>query len=147
MLNPEDTAPEFSLLDQDDQLQELSNYKGQVVLIYFYPKDDTPGCTKEACTIADMYKEFQKMGVKVLGVSADSVASHRAFADKYNLPFTLLSDPDRGMIKDYGADKNGRTSRISYLVSPDGIIVRTYPNVDPASHAVEILKDLGWQTS
>lgn len=148
MLEVEQGAPAFSLPDQDGKVHNLEDYKGQTILLYFYPKDDTPGCTKEACTIADMYKEFENMGVKVFGVSADSTESHKAFAEKYNLPFTLLSDPTYETIKAYGAYKEDgsdiHTARISYLISPQGTIAKSYPDVDPAGHAMEILKDLGW---
>jgi len=150
MLETGQQAPDFSLADQDGKTHDLVNYRGQVVLIYFYPKDDTPGCTKEACTIAEMYDDFEKNDVKVFGISADDTVSHKQFAEKYHLPFTLLSDPDRKVITAYGANQEGESSehsshtkRISYLVSPDGVIIRSYPEVDPANHALEILKDLG----
>jgi peroxiredoxin Q/BCP len=143
-------APTFSLLDQDETKHTLKQYLGSTVLIYFYPKDDTPGCTKEACMIADVYKDFKKKGVVVLGVSKDTPKSHKKFALKYNLPFTLLSDPDGTMIEKYGAFKEktmfGKTSlgivRMSYLIDGEGKVVKVYPKVDPASHALEILKDL-----
>lgn len=150
MIETGQIAPDFSLPDQDGKTHSLANYRGQVVLIYFYPKDDTPGCTKEACTIAEVYDDFEKNGVKVFGISADSIESHKQFAEKYHLPFTLLSDPDRQVIVAYGANQEGEgsehsthTKRISYLVSPDGVIIRSYPDVDPATHALNILKDLG----
>lgn len=149
MLEPGQNAPDFTLPDQDGQSHTLSEYQGQIVLLYFYPMDDTPGCTTEACTIAEMYDEFEKNGVKVLGVSADNQDSHKRFADKYHLPFTLLSDVNREVIKLYGAHKDGagtehaaHTERISYLISPSGVVIRSYPNVDPATHASEILKDV-----
>jgi len=150
MIETGQIAPDFSLPDQDGKTHSLANYRGQVVLIYFYPKDDTPGCTKEACTIAEVYDDFEKNGVKVFGISTDSIESHKQFAEKYHLPFTLLSDPDRQVIVAYGANQEGEgsehsthTKRISYLVSPDGVIIRSYPDVDPATHALNILKDLG----
>lgn len=143
-------APVFSLLDQNEVKHTLSQYKGGVVLLYFYPKDDTPGCTKEACMIADVYNDFKKLGVTVLGVSKDSPKSHKKFAEKCNLPFTLLSDPEGAMIEKYGAFKEktmfGKTSlgivRMSYLIDAEGSVVKVYPKVDPASHALEILKDV-----
>jgi thioredoxin-dependent peroxiredoxin len=143
-------APAFSLLDQNEVKHTLKQYQGSTTLVYFYPKDDTPGCTKEACLIADVYKEFKKQGVTVLGVSKDSPKSHKKFAEKYNLPFTLLSDPDGTMIEKYGAFKEktmfGKTSlgivRMSYLIDGEGKVIKVYPKVDPASHALEILKDL-----
>lgn len=143
-------APAFKLFDQDGKTQTLKDYAGQWVLLYFYPKDDTPGCTKEACTIAEVYKDFKRMGVVVMGVSKDSVKSHKKFALKYSLPFTLLSDESTEMIQKYGAwgEKKMRgkaymgTFRISYLVSPEGAIAKVYPDVDPANHALELLADL-----
>jgi peroxiredoxin Q/BCP len=150
MLKVGKKAPLFSLLDQQSNTHTLKQYAGQWVLIYFYPKDDTPGCTKEACTIAEVYKDFKRLKVAVLGVSKDSPKSHQKFALKYNLPFTLLSDPDMAMITKYGAFKEksmfGKpvrsTLRISYLIAPDGTIAKVYPEVDPANHAMELLKDI-----
>jgi peroxiredoxin Q/BCP len=143
-------APAFSLLDQNEMKHTLKQYQGTTTLIYFYPKDDTPGCTKEACAIADVYNDFKKKGVTVLGVSKDSPKSHKKFAEKYNLPFTLLSDPDGTMIEKYGAFKEktmfGKTSlgivRMSYLIDGEGKVAKVYPKVDPANHALEILEDL-----
>jgi peroxiredoxin Q/BCP len=150
MLNINTLAPDFSLLDQDGVLQSLKQYRGKYVLLYFYPKDDTPGCTKEACTIADVYNDFSRLDVVVLGVSKDSPTSHKKFATKYSLPFTLLSDKDIEVAQLYGAWQEktmfGKTAlgmlRISYLIDPTGKIVKVYPKVDPASHALEILKDI-----
>ena len=98
MLATNAPAPDFSLLDQDETVHKLSDYTGQLKVIYFYPKDDTPGCTKEACAIRDIYHDFEKLGVKVFGVSKDTPAKHKKFAEKYELTFTLLSDPDANMI-------------------------------------------------
>ncbi len=144
------SAPAFSLLDQDGQEQTNAIQAGKWTIIYFYPKDDTPGCTKEACTLAEVYDEFSKLGVSVVGVSKDSVKSHKKFAEKYKLPFTLLSDPDGTMIEVYGAfgEKSlfGKTYlgilRVSYLINPDGTISAVYPKVDPASHALQLLSDV-----
>ena len=122
MLDIKTIAPDFKLLDQDGKEHSLSYHHGSYVLIYFYPKDDTPGCTKEACVIRDMYKDFESNGVKVFGISADSVESHKKFAEKYQLPFTLLSDSKKEVIKLYGADGALYTKRISYLIGPDGVI-------------------------
>ena len=143
-------APGFSLADQDNANHSLADYAGKYVLLYFYPKDDTPGCTKEACAIADVYNDFNRLGLQVLGVSKDTPASHKKFAQKYNLPFALLSDTELEVAKAYDAwqEKSmyGKSfmgvSRISYLIDPEGRISRVYPKVDPASHALEILKDL-----
>lgn len=143
-------APNFELFDQNNILHSLEEYKGAWLLVYFYPKDDTPGCTKEACAFRDMSGEFAKRDIKVVGISKDSVASHKKFADKYSLPFTLLSDPEATTIEAFGAwgEKkfmgkifNGIIRR-SYLVDPEGTIVKEYPNVSPDSHAEEILRDI-----
>lgn len=131
---------DFNLIDQNRVEHKLSDYKGRV-LLYFYPKDDTPGCTKEACMITEVYDDFKKAGIAVLGVSSDSPESHKKFADKYSLPFTLLSDPKKKVIKEYGASSALFTKRISYLIE-NGVIIKVYPKVDPASHAVEILKEI-----
>lgn len=143
-------APNFSLLNQNGEICTLDQYKGEWSVIYFYPKDDTPGCTKEACAITEVYQDFKKMNVTVLGVSKDSVASHKKFADKYNLPFTLLSDPETTTIQAYKAWKEksmfGKkltgTARVSYIINPEGEIAKVYPKVTPAEHALEILADL-----
>ncbi len=142
MIENNTQAPDFSLLDQDCTNHTLSSYRGSFVLIYFYPKDDTPGCTKEACAIRDAYDVFKKEGIIVLGISKDSVASHKKFAEKYGLPFTLLADTDKKVITDYKAGSILMTKRISYLVDPQGIMVKSYPKVDPAMHAKEILDDV-----
>lgn len=150
MLNTRDIAPDFTLLDQDEQVHSVSKEKGKWLLVYFYPKDDTPGCTKEACAIRDVYEDFNRMGVTVFGVSKDSPHSHKQFSLKYGLPFTLLSDEKGEMIEAYGAwgEKKmfGKSFmgilRVSYLIDPNGTIAKVYPDVDPANHALEILKDL-----
>jgi len=143
-------APDFELLDQDGKSHKLSDYKGNFVLIYFYPKDDTPGCTKEACMLRDDFPNFKKIKAKILGISADSVKSHKKFAEKYNLPFTLLSDEKREVLKKYGAiaEKSmfGKTflgiKRMSYLIDKEGNVAKVYENVKPAVHAQEVLEDL-----
>ena len=143
-------APLFKLLNQKDEMVSLKDFTGKWTLVYFYPKDDTPGCTKEACAIAEVYGDFKKQGVTVLGVSKDTPKSHLKFATKYNLPFTLLSDPEMEMMDNYGAfvekqmyGKTVRgTNRISYLISPEGKIAKAYPEVDPANHALELLADI-----
>ena len=147
MLVEKDIAPKFTLLDQGGQKQSLSAQKGKWVLIYFYPKDDTPGCTKEACTIAEVYNDFSKMGVTVFGVSKDSVASHKKFADKYSLPFSLLSDEEGKVIEAYGAWKEksmfGKKymgiSRESFLIDESGVIIKHWDTVKPANHPQEVL--------
>lgn len=150
MLKVGQKAPAFKLLDQEGNGHTLRALAGLWVLIYFYPKDDTPGCTKEACTIAEVYKDFKRLGVTVLGVSKDSARSHQKFAEKYSLPFTLLSDEEMTVITKYKAFKEktmfGRvvrsTNRVSYVINPEGVIAAVYPEVDPANHALELLKDI-----
>lgn len=144
------SAPSFSLPDQDGKQQKLSDYKGKWVLIYFYPKDDTPGCTTEACSFRDNLPKFGKVKAKVLGISTDSVASHKKFELKYKLPFTLLSDEHKKVVEKYGvwAEKSmyGRKYfgilRTSFLVDPNGKIVRIYEKVKPAEHVLQVLHDL-----
>ena len=150
MLKVGKKAPQFKLQDQYGTWHTWRGAAGEWHIIYFYPKDDTPGCTKEACTIAEIYKDFKRAKVNVFGVSKDSVKSHLKFAEKYQLPFTLLSDPEMKMMAKYGATVEkkmfGRpvrgTKRITYLVNPEGVIVKVYPDVDPASHALELLADI-----
>lgn len=150
MLEINTKAPTFRLVDEQSIVRKLSDYKAQWVIIYFYPKDDTPGCTKEACTIAEVYDEFAALGVIVLGVSKDSPESHAAFKKKYHLPFTLLSDESTKMIQAYGAwqerslygKKFMGTARITYLIDPKGKIVKVYPKVSPTTHALQLLKDI-----
>ena len=150
MLEVGKKAPAFSLPDQDGHIHKLSDYKGQWVLIYFYPKDDTPGCTKEACGIRDNFPAFTKMNAVALGVSKDSPEKHQKFIQKYDLPFTLLADEKTTMIEQYGAWKEksmyGKTfmgiQRLSYLVDPTGKVAKVYPNVKPTEHAQEVLRDL-----
>lgn len=143
-------APDFTLLDQDGKSHTLSVLRGKWVLLYFYPKDDTPGCTVEACTLRDNLPKFKRLKAKVFGVSVDSVKSHAKFAKKYGLPFTLLADEDKQVVKAYGlwGKKKfmGReymgTNRASFLIDPDGKIAKVYENVKPEAHAQEVLADL-----
>ncbi len=143
-------APGFTLQDQNGNNHKLSDYKGQWVLIYFYPKDDTPGCTKEACSIRDNFPKFTKSKTKVFGISVNSVKSHAKFAKKYKLPFTLLADENKSVVKKYGvwAKKKfmGReymgTLRTSFLIDRKGKVVKIYENVKPEIHAEEVLKDI-----
>jgi peroxiredoxin Q/BCP len=142
MIKIQTKAPNFNLINQDKEEVKLSDYEDKIVLLYFYPKDDTPGCTKEACAITEVYDDFLKAGIIVLGVSADSPESHIKFKNKYNIPFDLLSDTKKEVIKKYEAlGLLGFTKRISYLIK-NGIIMKIYPKVDPANHALEILKDI-----
>lgn len=143
-------APAFTLPDQDGKEHSLAEYAGKWVLLYFYPKDDTPGCTIEACTIRDQFKDFQSIGAIVLGVSTDSVASHKKFASAYELPFTLLADEHKEVVGKYGVfgEKKfmGRTymgtSRTSFLIAPDGTVAKVYEKVKPEKHAAEVVADL-----
>lgn len=141
---------DFSLPDQNDSLHTLKQYRGKWVVLYFYPKDDTPGCTIEACTFRDSLADLQKLGVIILGVSKDSVASHKKFAEKYHLNFPILSDESKDVIKAYkawgikkflGKSFEG-TLRISYLIDPTGEIKKVYENVNPTIHSGEILRDI-----
>lgn len=143
-------APQFTLPDQKKDMHSLKDYAGKWVLIYFYPKDDTPGCTKEACAIRDNFPDFKKIKMVVLGISIDSVQSHAKFAEKYTLPFTLLADEKKEVVKKYGVWQKkkfmGReymgTLRTSFLINPEGKIVKIYENVNPETHAEEVLKDI-----
>ncbi len=143
-------APDFELLDQKGKVHSLSAYVGGWVLLYFYPKDDTPGCTKEACLIRDYFPDFKKLKAKVLGVSVDSVKSHEKFAEKYQLPFTLLADEKKETVKRYGVWGKKKfmgheyegTLRTSFLIDPQGKIAKIYENVKPEIHAEEVVKDL-----
>lgn len=143
-------APEFALSDQDGKEHSLAEYKGSWILLYFYPKDDTPGCTIEACTIRDQFKDFKKIGAVVLGVSTDSVSSHKKFATKFELPFTLLADVNKEVVGAYGVfgEKKmmGRTymgvRRTSFLINPKGEIAKVYEKVKPEMHAAEVIADL-----
>ncbi len=143
-------APAFSLSDQNGIVHTLEQYRGKWIVLYFYPKDDTPGCTKEACSFRDGIHEFEKRNVVVLGVSKDSVASHKKFAEKFHLNFLLLSDESTDTIKSYGAwgEKKfmGKTyqgiRRNTYIIDPEGTIVKTFSNVNPLTHTGEIISYL-----
>lgn len=143
-------APAFHLPDQKGQLHALKDYAGQWVLLYFYPKDDTPGCTVEACTLRDNFPKFKKLKAVVLGVSVDPVKKHAKFAEKYELPFTLLADEKKEVVEAYGVWGKkkfmGReymgTKRWSFLIDPEGKIAKIYEDVKPANHAEEVLADL-----
>lgn len=134
-------APDFSSLDQDGVVRTLKDFAGSWLLLYFYPMDDTPGCTVEACGLRDHFAELQKR-VTVVGVSADSVESHAAFRAKYQLPFTLLADTDRSVIQAYGADGLLFPKRTSFLVDGQGMVRKVYASVVPEEHAKEILRDV-----
>ncbi|PCI21308.1 thioredoxin-dependent thiol peroxidase [Candidatus Wolfebacteria bacterium] len=145
-----DKTKNFTLPDQNGDEHTLSDYRGKWVLLYFYPKDDTPGCTKEACTIRDHFSEFKKANLVVLGVSVDSVESHKKFEEKYGLPFTLLADEKKEVVKKYDVwreklmfgKKYLGVKRMSFLIDPDQRIAKIYKSVKPSEHAEQILNDL-----
>jgi peroxiredoxin Q/BCP len=150
MLAPGDTAPDFELSDHRDRPASLSSYRGDYVIVYFYPRADTPGCTTEACGFRDRYGEFEERGVTVLGISDDPVDDLASFADEYDLPFRLLSDEDGSVAAAYDSygEKNmfGNTFdgvfRNTYVIGPDGEVVLAYEGVSPDGHADAILDDL-----
>lgn len=150
MLQVGDKAPNFTLKDKDGREISMSDFLGKKVVLYFYPKDNTPGCTRQACAFAGAYGEFQKRGVEVIGISKDSVASHVKFAEKYSLPFILLSDPDREAIEAYGVWQEkklyGKLSfgiiRTTFIIDEQGIIEAVMPKVKPDTNAAEILAQL-----
>ena len=150
MLETGTKAPDFTLLDKNGKSVSLSDFLGKKVVLYFYPKDNTPGCTRQACAFAGAYKEFQNKGVEVIGISKDSVASHVKFAEKYSLPFVLLSDPDLIAIKVYGVWQEkklcGKVSmgvvRTTFIIDEAGKIEKIMPKVKPDTNASEILAGL-----
>lgn len=140
-------APDFELLDDQNQTRRLADFRGQRVVLYFYPKDDTPGCTKEACNFRDDYSAYEQAGITILGVSPDSVESHQKFKAKFQLPFALLADEGHKVCDAYetwgpkkfmGKAYEG-VLRTTFLIGPDGMIVRVFENVRPAEHSVEVL--------
>ena len=143
-------APEFELLDDTNTSRRLSDFKGQPVILYFYPADDTPGCTKEACNFRDDYSAYQKSGVTILGVSPDSVKSHVKFKEKYQLPFPLLADEDHQVCNAYGVwgpkKFMGReyegVLRTTFLIDAHGKIACVFENVRPSEHSAEVLEEL-----
>ena len=141
-----EAAPDFRLQDQNSEWHTLDQYRGTWVTLYFYPKDDTPGCTKEACAFRDNIFAFEEIGAVILGVSLDDVSSHQAFAEKYSLPFSLLSDADSQTAQAYGVLKTIATfqfaQRQSFLIDPDGTIRKRYLKVNAEEHSEEVLADL-----
>lgn len=154
MLKEGDKAPDFKLKDNNGNTVSLKDFRGKDVVLYFYPKDDTSGCTKEACSFRDNYPEFNKLDAVVLGVSADSEESHKKFINKYDLPFTLLSDPEKTTIQAYDVwkEKNnyGRKymgiERTTFIIDKDGKIKKVFPKVKVDGHIDEILAVLGNKT-
>ncbi len=150
IMKPGIQAPDFSLYDQDGKQHSLSDYRGKKVLIYFYPKDDTPGCTTEACSFRDSYEALKLSGLVVLGISKDSVSSHKKFADKFKLPFPLLADEDTSVCQLYGVwglkKFMGREymgiERQSFLIDEGGKIVKVYEKVKPQEHVTDVQRDI-----
>ena|SRR3989344_4401848 len=150
MLKVGDNAPDFLLPDQNGKMHNLSDYKGNIIFIYFYPKDDTPGCTTEGCSVRDNMKVLEKLKVEVFGISADSQESHKKFAEKYQLNFTLLSDVEKSVLNKYGAwgEKKfmGKTYmgilRTSFLIDKKGKVLKIYEKVKPEQHIAEVLEDI-----
>ncbi|NNC77462.1 MAG: peroxiredoxin [Woeseiaceae bacterium] len=140
------TAPEFELPDQEGQLHSLEDYRDQWVVLYFYPKDETPGCTTEACEFRDNIFAYRSLGAQILGISLDDVESHKAFADNHGLPFPLLADTDGVVAESYGVKTKmfGMTvaKRQTFIIGPDGLIVKHYEKVKPKTHSAEVLADL-----
>lgn len=141
-------APDFTLPDETGTMRTLSDYRGKPLVLYFYPKDDTPGCTTEACNFRDDYSDYQQAGVTILGVSPDSPKKHTKFKEKYDLPFTLLADEEHkvlemydvwGRKKSYGREYDG-VFRTTYLIDENGQIAKVFENVKPANHSQEILQ-------
>lgn len=150
MLDIGTKAPDFLLPDENGQMHSLNEYRGKKVILYFYPKDNTPGCTKQACGFSELYPQFVEKDAVVLGVSKDSVASHKRFKEKYNLSFTLLSDPELTAIEAYDVWKEkklyGKVSmgvvRTTYLIDEDGVIVRAFGKVKAAENPAQMLQEL-----
>lgn len=150
MLEVGKKAPEFTLLNQNNEEISLSDYRGKKVILYFYPKDNTPGCTKQACGFKELYHNFIEKNVVVIGVSKDNVASHKRFEEKYQLPFTLLADPNLDVIKAYDVwkEKNMYGKKVmgivrsTYLINEDGVIVKAFEKVKAADNAINMLAEL-----
>jgi peroxiredoxin Q/BCP len=147
-------APNFKTIDQNGEWVTLEQFRGKKVVLYFYPKDDTPGCTKEACAFRDNFEKFRKINVEVLGVSIDDEKKHKKFAEKYNLPFRLLADTEKKIVQDYGVwgekslygKKYMGTNRVTYLIDENGKIEQVFPKVKPETHAEELLQALSSKT-
>ena len=136
-------APAFSVKDTNGNTVSLSDFAGKTVVLYFYPKDDTPGCTKQACSFRDASADYQGKDVVVLGVSADNQASHQQFTEKYNLNFPLLADTEKTMIKAYDVDGGGYAKRVTYIIDGNGKIIHVDSAVNTSSHASDVLAALG----
>ncbi|MEM9005661.1 MAG: peroxiredoxin [Cyanobacteria bacterium P01_F01_bin.86] len=136
------TAPDFTAKDDMGNTVTLSKLKGKTVVLYFYPKDDTPGCTKEAQSFRDNYEEYQDKDIVVLGVSMDDETSHKAFKEKYGLPFTLVVDTDGKLTKAYDVDAGGYAKRVTYIINTDGIVEKVFETVKTETHAQDILAEM-----
>ncbi len=136
-------APAFTAKDTNGNTVSLSDFAGKTVVLYFYPKDDTPGCTKQACSFRDAQSKYQNQDVVVLGVSADDEVSHQAFTQKYNLNFPLLADTDKSLIKAFDVDGGGYAKRVTYVIGPDGKITHVDASVNTTTHAEDVLAALG----
>lgn len=140
------TAPAFNLQDQNGDWHKLEDFRGTWLAVYFYPKNDTPGCTTEACNFRDNIYAFKAIGASVVGISVDDVDSHKEFSDKYKLPFTILADENGETARSYGVLRDWKlvkiASRQSFLVDPEGVIAKHYENVDPDTHTMQVLADL-----
>jgi peroxiredoxin Q/BCP len=145
MIEEGQPAPEFSLTSDAGETVSLASLRGKPVVLYFYPKDDTPGCTTQACGIRDAWGEFQRAGAEVFGVSADTVASHEKFKTKYSLPFPLLADPEHMLGEPYGVAQEGKSSyeRSTFVIDADGNVAKIMRRVSPDRHADEVLAALG----
>jgi peroxiredoxin Q/BCP len=136
-------APLFTAKDTHGNTVSLSDFSGKTVVLYFYPKDDTPGCTKEACSFRDNYAAYQGKDIIVLGVSADDESSHQQFTQKFNLPFPLLADTDHTIMQAYDVDGGGYAKRVTYIINPQGNVANVYTSINTETHATDILADLG----
>jgi peroxiredoxin Q/BCP len=136
-------APAFTTKDTNGNTVSLSDFAGKTVVLYFYPKDDTPGCTKQACSFRDAQADYQGKDIVVLGVSADDEASHQAFTSKFNLNFPLLADTDKSLIKAYDVDGGGYAKRVTYVIDTNGKIIHVDASVNTGTHASDVLAALG----
>ena len=150
MLKTGEKAPSFKLQDSEGKVHSLEEYQGKTIVVYFYPKDDTPGCTKEACSFRDDYSAFKEAGVEIIGISPDTIESHQKFSEKYDLPFTLLADPDHkvseayevwGQKKSFGREYEG-VFRTTFIIGPESKIKRVFENVKPSDHSQEVLGEV-----
>lgn len=140
LLAPKDRAPAFSAPDQFGKTRTLAEFRGRPIVLFFYPKDGTPGCTKEACAFRDQWSKLEASGAVVVGVSRDSVEKHRAFADEHKLQFPLLADEDGTVCKSYGVSSTlGLASRVTFIIDRSGTVARTFSSVSPATHADEVI--------